>query len=90
MTAKAEIVSRDTVVYAGEYELEKVITHHETGEVSVRYYAHLLDMTNAKGVARKVTIDRKTFESAKITHLVYNVQDNGAKRISKAINKERK
>ena len=37
MSAKAEVVSRDTVAYTGEYRLEKIEKANEYGEVSVRY-----------------------------------------------------
>ena len=84
--AKCEIVARDTVAYAGEYKLEKVEKANDYGEVSVRYVAYLLNVTNKKGEPRKVTTDRKTYESGKVTHIVYNTQDSGTKKIAKAIN----
>lgn len=85
LTAKAEVVSRDTVEYKGEYKLEKLEKSNEYGEVSVRYIAFLYAITNKKGEPRKVTINKATYEVGKITHLVYNNQDSGARRISKAI-----
>lgn len=86
MTAKAEVVSRDTVLYTGEYRLEKIEKANEYGEVSVRYVAYLYAVTNSKGEPRKVTIDRKTYESGKIDAIVYNTNDTGSKRIAKAVN----
>ena len=85
LTAKAEVVSRDTVAYTGEYKVEKIEKRNDYGEVSVRYVAYLYGITNAKGKPRKVTITKATYDLGKITHLVYNVQDSGAKRIAKAI-----
>lgn len=86
MQAKAGVVARDTVEYKGEYKVEKIEKQNDYGEVSVRYVAYLYDIVNAKGEARKVTIDKATYESGVITHLVYNTQDSGAKRIAKALN----
>ena len=83
---KAEVVSKDTVAYAGEFKLEKIEKANQYGEVSVRYVAYLLDVTNSKGEPRKVPIDQKTYESGKITHLVYNNQASGSRRIAKAVN----
>lgn len=85
LTAKAEVVSRDTVAYNGEYKLEKIEKSNDYGEVSVRYVAYLYGITNSKGEPRKVTINKATYEQGKISHLVYNVQDSGAKRIAKAV-----
>lgn len=90
MASKAEVVSRDTVSYNGGYKLEKIEKANEYGEVSVRYVALLLDITNSKGEPRKVTVTKATYESGKITHLVYNNQDNGSRKISKAVNKDDK
>lgn len=86
MAAKAEVVSRDTVAYDGAYKVEKIFKQKDYGEVSVRYVAILFDVLNAKGDPRKVTIDRATYESGEITHLVYTNSDNGSRRISKAVN----
>lgn len=83
--AKCEIVARDTVAYQGEYRLDKVEKTNDYGEISVRYVCVLLDVVNKKGEPRKVTTDRKTYEAGKITHLVYNTQDSGTKKIAKAI-----
>lgn len=86
LTAKAEVVSRDTIVYNGEYKLEKIEKTNDYGEVSVRYVCYLNDIVNKKGESRKVTTDRATYDSGIITHIVYNTQDSGAKKIAKAIN----
>ncbi len=86
MSAKAEVVSRDTVAYTGEYRLEKIEKTNDYGEVSVRYVAYLSDVVNKKGEPRKVTITKATYESGKIDALVYNTNDSGSKKIAKAIN----
>lgn len=86
MSAKAEVVSRDTVAYTGEYRLEKIVKENEYGEVSVRYVAYLSDVVNKKGEPRKVTITKATYQSGKIDALVYNTNDSGSKKIAKAIN----
>lgn len=86
MSAKAEVVSRDTVAYTGEYRLEKIEKTNEYGEVSVRYVAYLYAVVNKKGEPRKVTIDRKTYESGKVDAIVYTTSDTGSKRIAKAVN----
>ena len=84
--AKCEIVARDTVAYQGNYILDKVEKENEYGEISVRYVCYLLDVTNKKGEPRKVTTDRATYESGKVTHLVYNTHDSGTKKIAKVVN----
>lgn len=86
LTTKAEIVKRDTVTYTGTYKLDKVEKENEYGEISVRYVCYLMDVTNKKGEPRKVTTDKATYESGSVTHIVYNTQDSGARRIAKAIN----
>ena len=86
MSAKAAVVSRDTVAYTGEYRLEKIEKANEYGEVSVRYVAYLYAVVNKKGEPRKVTIDRKTYESGKVDAIVYTTSDTGSKRIAKAVN----
>lgn len=86
MTANATVVAKDTVLYTGEYKLEKVAKTNEYGEISVRYVCYLLDVTNKKGEPRKVTTDKATYDSGTIDAIVYNVQDCGSKRISKAVN----
>ena len=86
LTTKAEVIAKDTVAYAGESRVEKIEKTNDYGEVSVRYVAYLLDVTNSKGEPRKVTTDRATYESGAVTHLVYNTQDSGTKKIAKAIN----
>lgn len=86
MAIKAEVVSRDTIAYEGAVRMEKVEKVNDYGEVSVRYVAYLLDITNKKGQPRKVSTDRKTYESGEVTHVILNVQDSGASRIAKAIN----
>lgn len=85
-SAKAEVVARDTVAYTGAWKMEKVMKTNDYGEVSVRYVCYLLDITNSKGEPRRVPTDKATYESDDITHIVYNVQDSGAKKIAKAIN----
>ena len=85
-STKAEVVSRDTVAYTGEYRLEKIEKANEYGEVSVRYVAYLYAVANKKGEPRKVTIDRKTYESGKVDAIVYTTSDTGSKRIAKAVN----
>ncbi len=85
MATNAEVVSRDTVAYDGAYKVEKIVKQKEYGEVSVRYVAVLFDILNAKGEPRKVTIDKATFESGAISHLVYTNSDNESRRISKAV-----
>lgn len=87
VAAKAEIVSRDTVEYNGGYHFEKIEKRNDYGEVSVRYVVYLEDILNSKGEARKVTVNKATFEQQKITHVVYNNQDTGARKIAKAIAK---
>lgn len=84
--SKAEVVSRDTVAYEGEWKMEKVLKTNDYGEVSVRYVCYLYDIVNSKGEPRKVTVDKATYESDDITHIVYNMQDSGARKIAKAIN----
>lgn len=86
LTAKAEIVQRDTVEYKGAWKMDKLTTTNSYGEVSVRYVCYLIDIVNSKGEPRKVPTDKATYESDSITHIVYNTQDSGAKRIAKAIN----
>ena len=86
LSANAEVVARDTVPYQGEFRLDKVEKTNDYGEVSVRYVAYLYDITNSKGEPRKVTTDKATYESGKVTHIIYNEQDSGAKRIAKAVN----
>lgn len=86
LTTRAEVVAKDTVPYQGAYKLDKVEKTNDYGEVSVRYVCYLLDVVNKKGEPRKVTTDKATYESGKVTHIVYNVQDSGAKRIAKATN----
>lgn len=84
--ARAEVVAKDTVTYDGAWKMEKVLKTNDYGEVSVRYVCYLYDIVNSKGEPRKVSVDKATYESDDITHLVYNVQDSGAKKIAKAIN----
>ena len=86
MSAKAEIVAKDTVAYEGAWRMEKIEKTNDYGEVSVRYVAYLEDVTNAKGEPRKVPTDKGTYLSDDLTHIVYNVYDTGARRIAKAIN----
>lgn len=85
-SARAEVVAKDTVTYEGAWKMEKVLKTNDYGEVSVRYVCYLMDVTNSKGEPRKVTVDKATYESDDITHIVYNVQDSGARKIAKAIN----
>lgn len=85
-SAHAEVVAKDTVAYTGQYQLDKIEKSNDYGEVSVRYVCYLLDVTNAKGQPRKVTTDKATYESGIVTHIVYNIQDSGAKKIAKAVN----
>lgn len=85
-TTKAEVVSRDTVAYTGEYRLEKIEKTNDYGEVSVRYVAYLSDITNSKGEPRKVTISKATYESGKVDAIVYNNNADGSRKISKAVN----
>lgn len=87
-TASAETIAKDTVVYNGAWKMEKVQKANDYGEVSVRYVCYLLDVTNSKGEPRKVPTDKATYESDQVTHIIYNVQDSGAKRIAKAVNVE--
>jgi hypothetical protein len=86
MCMNAEVVSKDTVEYVGAFRLDKVEKVNDYGEISVRYVCYLLDFVNTKGEPRKVTTDRATYESGEVTHIVYNIQDSGAKRIAKAVN----
>lgn len=85
-SVKAEVVSKDTIAYTGAWKMEKVQKANDYGEISVRYVCYLLDVVNSKGEPRKVPVDKATYESDNITHIVYNVQDSGARRIAKAIN----
>lgn len=85
-TASAETIAKDTAVYNGAWKMEKVQKANDYGEVSVRYVCYLLDITNSKGEPRKVPTDKATYESDQVTHIIYNVQDSGARRISKAVN----
>lgn len=87
-TASAETIAKDTVAYNGAWKMEKVQKANDYGEVSVRYVCYLLDITNSKGEPRKVPTDKATYESDQVTHIIYNVQDSGAKRIAKAVNVE--
>ena len=66
--------------------MEKVQKTNDYGEVSVRYVCFLLDIVNSKGEPRKVPTDKATYESDQVTHIIYNVQDSGARRIAKAVN----
>ena len=75
MAVKAEVVAKDTIAYSGAYKLDKIEKVNEYGEVSVRYVCYLLDVVNKKGEPRKVTTDRKTYESGKINAIVYNYFD---------------
>lgn len=86
MCMNAEVIAKDTVVYEGAVRLEKVEKTNDYGEVSVRYVCYLLDIVNRKGEPRKVPTDKATYESDNVTHIVFNIQDTGAKRIAKAIN----
>ena len=86
VSAKAEIVAKDTVMYEGAFRLEKIEKTNDYGEVSVRYVAVLEDVKNAKGEPRKVPTDKGTYNSDAVDALVYNVYDTGARRIAKAIN----
>lgn len=86
VSAKAEVVAKDTVAYDGGWKMEKLQTTNDYGEVSVRYVCYLYDIVNSKGEPRKVYVDKATYESDNITHIVFNIQDTGAKRIAKAIN----
>lgn len=86
LTANAEVVSKDTIAYDGAWKMEKVQKTNDYGEVSVRYVCYLLDIVNSKGEPRKVPTDKATYESDQVTHIVYNVQDSGAKKIAKALN----
>lgn len=86
VTTKAEVVSRDTVAYTGEYRLEKIEKSNDYGEISVRYVAYLSDITNSKGEPRKVTISKATYESGKVDAIVYNNNADGSRKISKAVN----
>ena len=85
-TTKAEVISRDTVAYTGEYRLEKIEKVNNYGEVSVRYVAYLSDIANSKGEPRKVTITKATYESGKVDAIVYNSNADGSRKISKAVN----
>lgn len=85
-TASAETIAKDTVAYNGAWKMEKVQKTNDYGEISVRYVCYLLDITNSKGEPRKVPTDKATYESDQVTHIIYNVQDSGAKRIAKAVN----
>lgn len=86
MSAKAEIVARDTVPYTGAWKMDKLQTTNSYGEISVRYVCYLIDIVNKKGEPRKVSVDKATYESDNITHIVYNTNDSGSKKIAKAIN----
>jgi hypothetical protein len=86
VSAKAEIVAKDTVMYEGAFRLEKIEKTNDYGEVSVRYVAVLEDVKNAKGEPCKVPTDKGTYNSVAVDALVYNVYDTGARRIAKAIN----
>lgn len=86
MCMNAEVIAKDTVAYAGAFRLDKVEKVNDYGEISVRYVCYLLDVVNAKGEPRKVPTDKKTYESDTITHLVYNTQDSGSRKIAKAVN----
>lgn len=85
-TASAETIAKDTVAYNGAWKMEKVQKTNDYGEVSVRYVCFLLDIVNSKGEPRKVPTDKATYESDQVTHIIYNVQDSGARRIAKAVN----
>lgn len=87
-TASAETIAKDTVAYNGAWKMEKVQKTNDYGEISVRYVCYLLDIKNSKGEPRKVSTDKATYESDQVTHIIYNVQDSGAKRIAKAVNVE--
>lgn len=86
MSAQAEVVARDTIPYLGAWKMDKQQTTNDYGEISVRYVCYLLDITNKKGEPRKVAVDKATYESDDITHIVYNISDSGARKIAKAIN----
>lgn len=86
MCMNAEVIAKDTVEYEGAVRLDKVEKQNDFGEISVRYVCYLLDFVNTKGEPRKVTTDRSTYESGQVTHIVYNIQDSGTKKIAKAIN----
>lgn len=87
-TASAKTIAKDTVEYNGAWKMERVEKVNDYGEISVRYVCYLLDIVNSKGEPRKVTTDKVTYESDDVTHIIYNIQDTGAKRISKAVNVE--
>lgn len=85
-SVKAEVVAKDTVAYNGAWKMDKLTTTNGYGEVSVRYVCYLIDIVNSKGEPRKVPTDKATYESDQVTHIIYNVQDSGARRIAKAVN----
>jgi hypothetical protein len=88
LTIKAEVVAKDTVEYQGAWKMDKLTTTNSYGEVSVRYVCYLIDIVNSKGEPRRVPTDKATYESDKVTHIIFNIQDSGAKRIAKAVNVE--
>lgn len=85
MFCKAEIVSRDTVAYTGEYRLDKIEKTNDYGEVSVRYVCFLMDVVNKKGEPRKLSVNKATYLAGKITHIVYHTTSDGSRKIAKAI-----
>lgn len=85
LTTKAEILSRDTVMYTGEYRLEKIERHNDFGETSVRYVAYLSEITNKKGEPRKITISKSTYEIGEINAIIYNNYADGNRKIARAI-----
>lgn len=87
LCANAEVVKRDTVAYTGEYKLERIEKVNEYGEINVRHVAILYAIVNKKGEPRKVTIDKATYQCGKIDALVYTTNDNGTRKIAKAIKK---
>lgn len=84
LTAKAEVVSRDTVAYEGSYKLERIERTNDYGEINVRYVAHLIDMPNKNGTPKKVTITKKDYEGGQINAIIYNNGSDGSRKIAKA------
>lgn len=84
VATKAEVVSRDTIAYSGEYRLEKVEKSNDYGEISVKYVCYLNAITNSKGEPRKVTVTKATYESGRIDAIVYVNGADGSRKIRSA------
>ena len=82
MYAADKPVANDTVLNTMTYHLTAVKKTNDFGEVKYTYYAVLI---SDNGKQKKVSINKTTYESDIITHLVYAVYADGSRKLKKAI-----